>query len=483
MNSAMQKPPLEPLPVKPLLSLWDIVSIIVGIIIGVGIFETPARVIANVPGPGAALMVWLVGGLFALTGAMCFSELASAYPRSGGEYVYLGRAFGPLSGFLFAWSQLTVIRTGSIAAFAYIFANHGGMLWGLGPQAPPFLAALAILALTGINILGVTFGTRTQNVLTVAKILGLVGIVIAGLGWGHGDLSAGNPAAANPRWFAMAMIFVLWTYSGWHEAAYVVMEVRNRRRNIPLALCLGTAAVTAIYLLVNTAYLLGLGFEAAQQESAQKTPKLADHVVALALGDLGARAIHVLIMISALGAINGMIFTSARIYAEMGADHRLFAFLSKWNERLGTPLRSLMLQGVLSAVMAIGVGWWFGGQDGFDVMVEATAAVFWLFFLLTAASLVVLRWKDRDLERPFRVPGYPVVPLVFAAGCAYMVHGSVDYKPILSLIGLGLILAGVPVYFWSRLSDAGVQAPQVRRVVDDEEAKPPPLPEPNRFAK
>jgi len=460
----MDTPPIEPLPVRPQLGLWDAVSIIVGIIIGVGIFETPGRVFASVPGPWAAMGVWAVGGLFALTGAMCFAELASTYPRSGGEYVYLTRAFGPASGFLFAWSQLAVIRPGSITTFAYVFASYAGHLWQLSQPESALVAAAPIAVLSVINILGVRFGTRTQNVLTITKVLGLMGIVAAGFLWGEGEIGVGSAVSAAPGWFGMAMIFVLWTYSGWHEAAYIAMEVRNRRRNVPLALCLGTVAVTLIYLLVNAAILLGLGFE-----KARSAPALAAAVLALApgsLGGLGSRAISVLVMVSALGAINGMIFTSARIYAEMGADHRLFAFLSRWNLRLGTPVRSLVLQGVLGVIMALAVG--LGWRDGFEAMVEGTNAVFWLFFLATAAALVVLRFKDRGLERPFRVPGYPIVPLVFAGGCGYMLYSSVTYAPFLSLIGLGLLAVGVPVYLWSLWSGP---TPRVRPPVAVAEVK------------
>jgi len=474
----METPPKEPLPVKPQLGLWDAVSIIVGIIIGVGIFITPEDIFNMAPGPWEGLAVWALAGLFTLTGALCFAELAGAYPRSGGEYVYLTRAFGPASGFLFAWAQLTVIRTGSITAFAYVFAKYAGSLWQLSQLETTLVATAPIVVLSVVNILGVTFGTRTQNVLTVAKVAGLLGIVAAGLFWGHEEIGPGGQSSAAkvlpvlgtstvglvgsplgqgpllaasaaipvrtaaPGWFALAMIFVLWTYSGWHEAAYIVMEVRNRRRNVPLALCLGTAVVMLIYVLVNFAILRGLGFHKAGFSHA-----VAADVLALGPGNLGARAISVLVMVSALGAINGMIFTSARIYAEMGADHRLFAFLGHWNVRLGTPVRSLVLQGVLSSVLALAVG--FGFRDGFTAMVEGTAAVFWLFFLLTGAALIVLRFRDPDLERPFRVPGYPFMPLVFAAGCAYMLYGSVTYAPFLSLIGLAVIAVGVPVYLLS----------------------------------
>jgi amino acid transporter len=437
----------EPLPVKPQLSLWDAVSIILGIIIGAGIFRTPSLVFSGVPGPWEALAVWAVGGLFALAGALCFAELASAYPRSGGEYVYLSRAFGPVWGFLFAWAQLTLIRTGSVAALAYLFADYAGKLWELSSVEAAFLATLAIAVLTGLNIIGVTVGARTQNVLTLAKVLGLLGIVATGLFWGNDRIDAAGPVSGKPDWFASAMIFVLWTYSGWHEAAYIAMEVRNRRRNVPLALLLGTISVTLIYLLVNAAILVGLGFEEARTSRAP-----AADVLALLPGGIGSRAITVLVMISALGAINGMIFTSARIFAEMGADHRLFAFLGQWNARRGTPVRSLLVQGAISMIMALAVGviW---SNEGFETMVDCTAAVFWLFFLLTAAALFVLRGRDHDLERSFRVPGYPLVPLVFEFGCGYMLYASVHYAPILSLIFLVLVVAGLPVYWWSRRTE------------------------------
>jgi amino acid transporter len=429
--------------------LGDAVSLIVGIIIGVGIFETPGKILERVPGPWEAMALWALGGLFALAGALCFAELASTYPRSGGEYVYLTRALGPATGFLFAWAQMTVIRTGSIAALAYIFAEQADSLWHLGPHTAALLAALSIAVLSLINILGVTLGTATQNLLTTAKVLGLVGIMLAGFVWGESGSSTATAVQGQDAWFASAMILVLWTYSGWHEAAYIAMEVRNRRRNLPLALILGAAAVTLIYLLVNAAFLRGLGFDAARASRI-----LPADVLALALGDWGAQAMKVLIMVSALGAINGMIFTSARIYAEMGADHRLFAFLSHWSLRWGTPVRSLAVQGVISVAMAVGVGLWFGeGREGFEAMVDATAAVFWFFFLLTGVALVILRFKDRDLERPFRVPGYPAVPLVFTAACAYMVFGSITYAPELSLLGLALLGVGLPVYLVSRWSD------------------------------
>jgi basic amino acid/polyamine antiporter, APA family len=424
------------------LGLWDAISIIVGIIIGVGIFETPPRVFAVAPNPVIAIGVWVLGGVLALLGAFCFAELASAYPRSGGEYVYLTRAFGPLTGFLFAWSQLTVTRSGSVAALAYIFGLRTASLFGFDDTSIFLLAGLSLIVLTAINILGVHIGTRTQHVLTLAKVLGLGALIVVGLGWGRPELAV--PENVEPRgvsWLAGAMIFILWTYSGWHEAAYIVAETRHRTRNIPLALILGTSIVTVIYVLVNLGYLFGLGVAGASNDNA------AEALLNLAWPGYGARVMDLFILISALGAMNGMIFTSARIYAEFGKDHRIFKALSHWSKRWKTPIRALFIQGIICLAMIGGV-WVMGGSDkSFDNAIKLTAAVFWMFFCLTGLALILLRVQDPDTPRPFRVPGYPVVPLVFCFWCAYMVVGTVLDDAEKSLIGLGILLAGLPLYF------------------------------------
>jgi basic amino acid/polyamine antiporter, APA family len=434
--------------IEPKLGLWDAVSIIVGIIIGVGIFETPADIFKEAPSASAALSVWVIGGLFALIGAFCFAELATTYPRSGGEYVYLTRAYGSLVGYLFAWAQLTVIRPGSIGALAYIFAFYAaGLLQFEGPNVVLALSLTSIVVLTVINILGVVFGSTTQNILTVFKVIGLFALVVVGLGWGGDNVVADSPAqpgGGGLAWFVEAMILVLWTYAGWHEAAYIVAEVKNNRRNIPLALIIGTLAVTVIYLLVNLAYLAGLGLIGARSE------KLAADLVSLAWPHFGAKAMSVLIAVSALGAINGMTLTTARIYAEFGIDHRLFAPLSHWSKRMGTPVRALTIQGIINAGLLLGMWMWGGNRKSFEMLLYYTAAVFWIFFLMTGLALFVLRRQDPDLRRTFRVPLYPVLPLIFCGGCAFMVVGAVRFKPEESVLGLGVLLVGLPFYFWPR---------------------------------
>jgi amino acid transporter len=380
-----------------------------------------------------------------LCGALSFAELASSYPRSGGDYVYLTRAYGSWVGFLFAWAQLAVIRTGgSIAGVAFVFGDYARTLRDLGHLSGILYAALAIAVLTLINAWGVKPGKRVQNALTTAKVLGLAGIVLAGFCWSGSTAAVTTPAPPGLSSFAMAMVFVLFTYDGWNEAVYVTAEVQQRRRNLPLALILGTAAVTVIYLLVNAAYLAGLGFDRVRASSV-----VAADVLELALGEKGARVMSVLVMVSALGSINGTIFTGARIYAEMGTDHAVFSPLARWSGRWGTPVVSLLIQATISIGLVVGLGAWSKDSGHFEAVMEFTTPVFWLFFLLAGLSLFVLRVKDRDIERPFRVPGFPLVPLIFCGACAYMLYGSITYNRNKALLGLGIVLAGLPLYFLS----------------------------------
>ncbi|MFO0967026.1 MAG: amino acid permease [Gemmataceae bacterium] len=444
------------------LGLWDAVSIILGIIIGVGIFETPTRVFQQTPSAAWAIGIWVAAGLLALAGALVFAELSAAYPRSGGEYVYLTRAFGPLMGYVFAWAQLTVIRPGSIGAVAFVFASYAARLMDMGPDAIVWLAAGAVLILTLINILGVTLGKGAQNLLTLAKVLGLVAIIVFGFGWRtpphpdpEGSLTAGvSRLALEPGWLAASTIYVLWTYAGWQEAGYVATEIRNPARNIPRALIIGTLGVTLIYVLVNLALLNSLGADGAKRTSA------VSDVIANVLPTGGGQFLQVLIVISALGALNGMIFTTARIYREFGADHRLFQPLSQWDWRFGTPLRALLVQGGISLGLIIGIGSIWDGNKAFDKAVVATAAVFWLFFALTGAALFALRAKDRDIHRPFRTPLYPWLPTVFVAMCVGMIVGAILEEALLSLFGALLLVAGLPFYYWPRRSGEAHAQPQ-----------------------
>jgi APA family basic amino acid/polyamine antiporter len=432
---------VEGVPQKEL-SLFDSTCIIVGIIIGAGIYET-APTVAQCLGSGAGvILAWLAGGFLALTGALCYAELATAYPREGGDYIYLTRAYGRWSGYMFGWSQLAIVRPGDIALMAFIFGRYAQTLYAPCANSGRFYAAGAIVVLTVINILGVNAGKFTQNLLTIAKIVGLVAISLAGL-------TAPAPAPLSPvpgtfSWegLQLAFILVLFTFGGWNEMAYVAAEIKRPQQNIVRGLVIGTVAVTALYLLINSAFLSALGLAGLSNAQA-----VAVEMVGRVFPQAAGRVIAVLICISALGAVNGLVFTGARISYALGADHKSFRPLGRWSGRFGTPVWALVVQGVLSLVIVCAAG-------SFIATILYTAPVVWLFFLATGLSVFVLRRKEPLIPRPYKVSAYPLVPLVFAACCIFMLYSSASYalakKPV-GLLFLGaILLVGAIVY---RLSD------------------------------
>ncbi len=440
---------------KPTLGLWDTTLLTVGIIVGVGIFRTPFTVFGNTASLWQALLIWMVGGLLALVGVFCFAELATTYSRSGGEYNYLTRAYGREIGFLYGWAQLTVIRPGgSIAPIAFIFASYGSALFpdqltsqvGLG-LLQTGLAIAVVSILTGLNILGVRIGTMTQNLLTLLKVLAIGGILCAGFFFGGGSIGETTLSGKQITFSGLstATVLVLWTYSGWHEAAYVASEVRDVKRILPKALFLGIGSVLLIYLLIVLATAVGLGLE-----KAGDSENFATDLVGLVFGSSGKIVMAIIIMISCLGAINGLIFTSSRINSAVGRDHVFFRSLNKTSPTFGTPAFSLLIQGILSIGFIVFVAVFFQGNTGFEALINSTAAVFWLVFLLTGISLFVLRFKNPLMERPFRVPMYPVIPIIFCLSCCWMIWSSVLYAEWKSLVGIGLLVSAFPIFLFAR---------------------------------
>jgi len=422
------------------LGFFDAVCMMVGIVIGVGIYESPPRVAANVSDPTALLLAWALGGVLAFIGALCYAELATAYPRSGGDYVYLSRAYGSWVGFLYGWAELLVIRTGSIAAMSFVFSDYMTRIAPLGPRSSVVYAVCIVGLLSLVNVRGVREGTWTQNALTVSKVLGLSMIVLIGV---FSTLTPGSSPSASPissGSFPLAMIFVLWTYGGWHENAYIAAEVKEPQRNIPRSLLLGTGLVTLMYLAINWAFLRGLGFQQVRASQA-----VAADVLSLSFGSAGAHLMVILVAVSALGAVNGQIFTGARISYALGQDHWVLSRLGTWSERFGTPTWALITQALITMTLIVTIG----SRDGFEALVKYTAAVFWFFFLLTGISLFILRWKDREQARPYLVIGYPLTPLVFCMSSAYMLYGSLSYAPQESLLGAAIVLVGLPLYWLS----------------------------------
>jgi hypothetical protein len=321
------------------LGLWDAVSIIIGIVIGAGIYETAPLVFSNVSSSAAALGVWVAGGLLSLIGAACYAELASTYPRSGGDYVYLTRAFGPFYGFLFGWAQLSVVLTGSIGMMAFVFADYAvGLSSGAPTGAAAVWAAAVVIALTMLHVASVSLGTRAQNVLTWTKVVGVSTVVLVGaaltLGRAEWPTTPSITAGRQGSW-GLAMILVLYTFGGWNDAAFVASEVRDRERNLPRALLGGTLGVTLVYLAMNAAFLGALGFDDAQRSKA-----IARDVFVRAFGAWGGVAISLLVMISALGAVNALIFTGSRVHAALGRDYSALGRLAFWHPRLRSPVTS-----------------------------------------------------------------------------------------------------------------------------------------------
>jgi amino acid transporter len=428
------------------LTLFRSVCIIVGVIVGSGIFESPPDIAGYMKAWYGVrpeiwfFLLWIIGGVLSFMGALCYAELATAYPREGGDYVYLNRAFGGWAGFLFGWARLTLIQAGSIGAIAYVFGDYATRLLPLGAHSATIYALAGVVVFTALNAIGVREGTLAQNVLTSIKVLALCVVFVVGF--------LVNPASSAPAEFkepgftsiAVALIVILWTYGGWNEIAYIAAEVKDPRRNIVRSLMIGLTVVTVIYLLVNVAFLHSMGLMAMRDSKA-----VAADVLKVQFGERGLRIISMLVVISALGALNGFIITSARVYYAMGVEHRLLAPLGRWNSRFGTPAAALIFQGIIILVLLLV----FGSRGGFSTMVFLTAMPFWSFLVLTTLSLIVLRYKDRDVERPFRVPLFPAIPIVFAIACVWMVYRSVIFKPILAEVGGGVLIVGLVLYLIS----------------------------------
>ncbi|MCX7867962.1 MAG: APC family permease [Limisphaera sp.] len=431
---------------KPVLNLLDSTCLIVGIIIGAGIYQMAPEIARGAGGPWGLMGLWLLGGLLSLCGALCYAELAAAYPREGGDYVYLSRAYGSWAGFLFGWAQLTVIRPGDIAVMAFAFALYARELFGTwtagwGWSAETTLkvyACAAVGALTWINVLGVRAGKWTQNLLTLAKALGLLAMAAAAVAAGPAGSPTEEAASVDPIPWTLALIFVLFTYGGWNEMAYVAAEVKDARRNIVRAMVLGMAAVTGLYLVVNAAFLYTLGFSGLAGSQA-----VAVDVVRAVWPEQAAALVSLLICISALGAVNGLVLTGARISYALGSDYRVFRWLGRWHPRWGTPAAALLVQGALALGLILVLG-------DFVQTVLYTAAAVYTFYLGSTLAVWVLRRKEPTVERPYRTWGYPWTPWLFAVVCGALIYSAVTYKPLLAGASVLLILTGLPVWWWSR---------------------------------
>jgi amino acid transporter len=443
---------------RPELSLWDATSLMIGIVVGTSLFVSPRLVFGNVSTAGQGLLIWALGGVLSTVGALLFAELAVSFPR-GGAYTYLTAAFGRTAGLVYGVAVLTVMLTANIGAMAFAFARYTRSIlidYGLGiaqaQRAAPWLAAGAIFMLALFNSRGFQVSRHTQNVLTAAKLLGLALIVLAGLSTTNGVPSTPSTSTtAISADYGLAMVIVLYAFGGWSDAAAVAAEVRNRSRNIPWALIGGLAAVTIIYLAVNFAYVRGIGFTAARKSDLPAR----DVITAAGWGQLATQGVSLLVMVSALGAVQGMLFSGSRAVAAMGSDHGIFRWLGEWNHvthvptpavwaltlisltqigLVGTATGQQILNGALAALQIPPINWASFG-DGFDVLVFGSAPTFWALMLGVGFAFIALRCRGAT-PTAFRAPGGPVVPAIYLATCGFMLWRAAAFAGALGLIGL-----------------------------------------------
>ena len=436
----MSQPPAIP---QPQLSVFDAVVIMVGMVVGIGIFRTPSIVAANVGSEWMFILVWVFGGLVTLVGALCYAELSAANPHAGGEYHFLSRAYGKACAMMFGWARCTVIQTGAIAAVAFILGDYLSQLVPLGPYGPALYAALAIVILTAVNVIGTVEGKNLQIVVTLIEIGAVAAIILFGF---FGSAAQIEPAsvAMTPENAAigMAMIFVLLTYGGWNEASYLSGELKDAPRNIARVLVFGTAILVTLYVLANLALLSILGLEGLRTSGA-----VAADMMRLVAGPAGEVAVTLAIVVAAISTLNATIFTGARVFYAMSQDMTVLRWLGVWSGRGKTPANGLLAQGAI-ALALVGLGAFT--RDGFKSMVDYTAPVFWFFLLMVGISLFILRHRHPDRVLPYRVPLYPITPIIFCLMCVYMLYSSVMYTGSAGLMGLAVLAAGTPLLLFRR---------------------------------
>lgn len=434
---------------KPLqlLSVFSGAAFIIGVVVGIGIFRTPSLVASSVSSETLFIGAWLLGGLIMLVGALCYAELGSAHPDAGGEYHYLTRAYGKPLGVLFAWARGTVIQTGAIAAVAFVYADYASNILPLGTYGNAIHALFAVTFITGLNLIGTPQSARAQLILTALTIIALLSVIFAGItttGASHPPVQAGS------QWgtIGLAMVFVLLTYGGWNEAAYLSGELKDVRRNMVRTLLLGTAVVVTLYLLANLAYLNVFGLEGLRKSSA-----VGADLMRTVAGDASAIVFSIVVCVCALSTLNATVFTGARVYYALGRDLSAISALGRWEMQGDKPANALLLQCAIALALVI-----FGSvtRDGFEAMVAYTAPVFWFFLFLVAVSVFVFRSRAAG-ELPYRMPLYPLPPVILGAAAVWMIYSSIAYAGIGSWVGVAVLIAGIPLLLLARANQTSTE--------------------------
>ncbi|MBI4597814.1 MAG: amino acid permease [Candidatus Omnitrophica bacterium] len=425
------------------LGLGDATMLVIGCIVGVGIFRTASSIAAQLSSPSLMLAVWVIGGIVSLCGALCYAELAAMFPSSGGDYVYLTNIYGRFAGFSFGWTKVFIERTGTIAILGYVFAEYARRIAAFDAAWLPWIAAGGIVLLTVVNVAGVRWGTATQNLFTGLKALALGSLIVAGISaiathravavdWRLPPITAGTWSS-----LGIALVFVLWTYGGWTEAAYVADEVKQPTKNVPRAIIQGLLLTTALYLLVNASYLLCIPIE-----QLPTTPLVASQVMQQAIGASGAVFIAGMIACSAFGALNGYILTSGRILYAMGKDHALLKTVGVIHPTFHTPSRALWINAALAILLVF--------TKTLDQIMTYSTVVISVFYLMAVLGVMILRRRQPEAPRPYRTWGYPAAPLIFLIVMTGFVINTCLKEPHEALFGFGLLLLAIPLYGLSR---------------------------------
>ena len=419
------------------LGLTHATATVVGIIIGASIFVQPSEITRLMPSVGGILLVWLAAGVLTMCGALVCAELASAFPRTGGVYVFLKEAYSPAAGFLWGWAMFWSMHTGIIAAIATVFARYTAHFVPMGELGNRLTAVALIAVLSAVNYVGVRHGGWVQNLFTAAKLLAIAALVVAGLLWSGAAQPVTELGPVRAQGFVLALAAGLFAFGGWHMVTYSAGETRDAARTIPRALFLGTLIVTACYAGLNAIYLRVLPLDVVRGST-----RVAADAADVLLGGGGASLMAALVMVSTFGAVNGIILTGPRVYYSMAEDGLLFRWLGVAHPRFQTPYRAVALQGVWAAVLA------FTGT--YLTLFRRVIYTEWIFFALMAAGLFLLRGRP-DYQPAYRIWGYPVVPALFVLFSMVVVAVQVAAQPLDSAVGLGIVLLGVPVYLlWSR---------------------------------
>ena len=429
------------------LGVWSSAAVLVGLTIGSGIFRVPGAVAGDVGTVGAVALLWMMGGVVALLGALTLAELAVLFPRSGGIYVFLREAYGPLPAFLFGWTELLVIRPSALGAIAIVFAEYLGEFVPLGAGGVRLVAAGAILLLAAANMRSLSWGAAVQNVSTAAKVLALVGFAL--LAFAVGDPQGGafaRPVAVTPlSWsgFGIALVAVMWAYDGWADLTFLGGEVRDPARTLPRALLGGTAAIVVVYLLVNAAYLHVLTIE-----DMTGRPLVAADAARAIFGGRGASVVAGMVALSAFGALNGSTMTGPRIFFALADDGLFFRPIAAVHPRYRTPWAAIGLASLLGIA--------YVSVRTFEQLADSFVLGIWPFYALAVGAVFLLRRRRPELERPYRTVGYPWVPLGFLLASLALLGNALVEQPGSTLYGFGIILVGVPVFYgWRALRGGG----------------------------